>query len=772
MCTVTLWLRLGKLLRSPGFAVGTCTLLVALTAYFVIKSADQYADERRLGQVAITEFEAQLNMVPSGLDGAQLGEGPTEFNEAIEKTDALLAKVRRELPSHTADRVEISYREFSKVAREQLAKIESDTSPSLNSRLDSKATDPAYDQTHAEVTSLRGRLGREAEAGIEESAAAVKLCLFGAAFLVTLLVTVYHRKSMLDALETHRRLSLESSDRRMRAIIRNSSDVIALAAADGTLTMVSDACERAWNLIPSKCIGQRIEDLINSVDLARFTNHFELCLRDPWTEFEVEMRVQLAKDEVLYFQVAMRNLLEDEDVNGVLLTFNDISDRTKFEGELSHQAFHDKLTGLPNRALFLARLSERLKRSGADPLSVLFLDLDNFKVINDSLGHETGDRLLIEVAARIQKVLRPGDTVARLGGDEFTILLDANGSPEEAAAIAKRIIERFEHAIEVDGRELFVTASVGIANSLDGTESADSLLRDADTAMYQAKNQGKSSYVVFDHTMNERAVERLELESDLRAAVDLGQFVLHYQPIVDIQTRELSDVEALIRWQHPTRGLVPPIKFIPVLEVTGLICHVGDWVLTEACRQLRTWKESFPEHRNLRISVNVSGRQLLQPDYVQKVADTLTKFGIEPDQIKLEITESVMLVDLDAAQHMFDDLRALGVRIAIDDFGTGYSSMSYLSKLPVDTLKIDRAFINLLGADSTTDGIVRAIIAMASTLGLSVTSEGIETEEQLATLKGLGCDSGQGFLFSKPMSAAGLTQMLKASEPKKLLKAA
>jgi EAL domain-containing protein (putative c-di-GMP-specific phosphodiesterase class I) len=338
--------------------------------------------------------------------------------------------------------------------------------------------------------------------------------------------------------------------------------------------------------------------------------------------------------------------------------------------------------------------------------------------------------------------------------------------------VAKRILEGLEAQFSIQGRDVFVTASIGIAMTIDHREDPHSLIRDADTAMYRAKGRGKASFVIFDRSMNELAVERLELESDLRTAVENGQFTLRYQPIVDIETSELKEVEVLLRWQHPTRGMVSPVTFIPIAEETGLICPIGLWVLREACAQLSLWRRGFKHYRDLGISVNVSARQFYSVDFVKKVEETLNEFGIEPNRVKLEVTETAMLSDLDRVTVVFDQLRAMGVRIAIDDFGTGYSSMAYLSRLPVDTLKIDRSFVSTLGGDARIDGVVRAMIAMARTLGLDVTSEGIETDEQLTVLRSLGCDSGQEYLFARPLTALGVAQYLSAPRHEPLYRSA
>ena len=463
----------------------------------------------------------------------------------------------------------------------------------------------------------------------------------------------------------------------------------------------------------------------------------------------------------------------------------ELVERKVLEERIAYQAFHDALTGLPNRALFMDRLEHALARKERQhgALAVLFLDLDDFKVINDSLGHKAGDLLLSEVGQRLKACVRPGDTVARLGGDEFTLLLEDLDSMQDAELVAERIAAQLKAPFDLDGHTVFVTTSLGIAFDSAFSAGPDALLRDADVAMYAAKNSGKSRHAVFDVGMNARAWLRLEMEIELRRALERGEFVVHYQPVVCLETGRVEEVEALVRWQHPVRGLVLPGEFIPVAEETGLIIPIGEWVLREACKQMREWQRSViggrwsvttgqlhaaPEQepaavsRRLALSVNLSVRQLKQSDLVERIAGILTETGLHPGDLKLEITESVALEDSEATLSMLGELHELGVKLAIDDFGTGYSALSYLKRFPVDTLKIDRSFMVDLGSDLENTAIVRAVIAFAQTLNLSVTAEGIETVEQLEHLRTLGCDCGQGYLFARPLPCTELERILQS----------
>jgi diguanylate cyclase (GGDEF)-like protein len=442
-------------------------------------------------------------------------------------------------------------------------------------------------------------------------------------------------------------------------------------------------------------------------------------------------------------------------VSGVAL---DATARRRVEDELAHQAFHDALTGLPNRALFLTRLDQTLARAERrrEIAGLLFLDLDQFKVVNDSLGHSAGDTLLIEAAARIAACVRPNDLVARLGGDEFTVILGDVETSETASQVAERVLAAFQTPFAIAGQEVFLTPSIGVACA---TGSAPDLLRRADVALHQAKATGRARVVMFDEQMDDRARERLSLQTDLHRAIERGELRLFYQPEVALLSGAIVGVEALVRWQHPERGLIPPIEFIPLSEETGLILPLGRWVLAEACRQGAAWLAQQPG-RPLTVAVNLSARQLLEPDLADQVAAALEESGFPPELLELELTESMVMGDVDGALRTLQALKLLGVRLAMDDFGTGYSSLSYLARLPVDTLKIDQSFVRRLHNDSGTAAIVEATVGLAHALGMSITAEGIETPEDLARLRALRCERGQGYYFCRPAPAADLHALL------------
>jgi len=440
----------------------------------------------------------------------------------------------------------------------------------------------------------------------------------------------------------------------------------------------------------------------------------------------------------------------------------DLSERRRFESQLATQSLHDRLTGLPNRVLLRDRVEHALARSSRRGASVALLiaDVDRFKVVNESLGHEGGDHLLVAVAERLTDILRPGDTVARMGGDEFALLCEDVGSYDEAVGIAARVLEAFEKPFQVRGADMSVTASVGVAlGTLHGPD-AELLLRDADVAMYRAKDGGRDRFEVFEESMLAHASERLSVENDLRRAISQGQLRLYYQPIVHLDTGVIAGFEALVRWQHPTRGLLPPLEFIPSAEQTGLIVPLGRHVLAEACMQAATWQAAYPGFESLRVSVNVSARQLVQQGWSDEVAQVLAESGLRPRQLVLEITESVLMNDTDTTALRLEELRRLGVRIAIDDFGTGYSSLGYLRRLPVDILKIDKSFIDGVAEGPHESALARAVVKLASTLRLEAVAEGISSRKQLVQLRRLHCPYGQGYYFSRPQPTAALPGLL------------
>lgn len=509
---------------------------------------------------------------------------------------------------------------------------------------------------------------------------------------------------------------------------------------------------------------------IHPEDLPRVKVELSTHLEARTPHLETEHRL-LHKDGT-YRWVLVRGLAVRDETGAayrVAGSLTDITERKEAEDQLIHDALHDPLSGLPNRAFFITLLDRAIKRTRRrnDYLfAVLFVDLDRFKLVNDSLGHGVGDQLLVAISQRLKSCLRPGDVVARLGGDEFTILLEDIGDVSDATRVAERIQIELKEPFVFEEHEVFTSASIGIALSTAGHERPEYFLRDADTAMYRAKARGKARYEMFDEAMHARAVAQLRLETDLRRALERGEMRVLYQPIVVLETGQITGFEALLRWQHAERGLILPKEFIPIAEETGLILPIGHWVMETACRQTRAWLDEFPEEPGLAISVNLSAKHFQQPDLVSQVLGVLKETGLPPSNLRLEITESMLMDEPDACVAMLRDLRRSGVQVLIDDFGTGYSSLSYLQRFSVDTLKIDRSFL-VEGSEGDGWDIVETIITLAEDLGVNVIAEGVETEEQTARLKQLHCGHAQGFLFREPVNPEAATALLAAQHKRR-----
>jgi diguanylate cyclase (GGDEF)-like protein/PAS domain S-box-containing protein len=443
----------------------------------------------------------------------------------------------------------------------------------------------------------------------------------------------------------------------------------------------------------------------------------------------------------------------------------DITAQKKAQQQLVHDALHDSLTNLPNRPLFMERVRQAINHSKRNPkylFAVMFIDLDRFKMINDSLGHIVGDQFLQSIAKLLASCLRGGDTVARLGGDEFTILVNDMKEPNEAMMIAERILNKFLHPIEIGDQSIFGSVSIGIVINNREYETSDNLLRDADIAMYRAKSLGKGRYTIFDKEMYEQNLKTIQLDNDLRYALERQEFELYYQPIVHLSSEKLAGFEALIRWHHPERGLVSPIEFIPIAEETGAIIAIGDWVLNQACQQISIWQSQFLEAKSLKMSINLTCQQIREKNLVEKLDRVLATTGIDGSTIRLEITESSMMDQGEETIAKLEELRARNIQLSIDDFGQGYSSLSYLHRFPVNTLKIDRTFVELMSSGGQNLEIIRTIILLAHTLNMSVVAEGVETHEQMSTLRQLGCEYAQGYFFSRPIIAADAEKVIKS----------
>jgi diguanylate cyclase (GGDEF)-like protein/PAS domain S-box-containing protein len=587
------------------------------------------------------------------------------------------------------------------------------------------------------------------------------------AMAVTALVVVRQLSAVRENARLLKERSIREGEERFKSLVRHSSDVIAIVDVDGVIQYVSPSITRIFGYQADELIGTSLVDLLHPDHVTgAMTMLLATAESEPGVTTPVEWRVRHREGRWLHVETVCNNLLAEPTVRGIVLNTRDIGDRKVLEEQLTHQAFHDPLTGLANRVLFLDRVAHALNlmTRHRQTLAVLFVDLDGFKNINDSLGHAAGDALLAVIARRLLTCVRTADTVARLGGDEFAFLIEDATDENSASAVAERVAEAVRQPIDLEGKEVVITSSIGIATA-DMEGNAADLLRDADMAMYAAKGRGKARYERFEPGMQARALERLELQGDLRRAAEhLQEFRILYQPIVLLRTGELIGVEALLRWDHPRRGTLSPADFIPMAEETGVIMSIGSWVLRQACCEARRWRDESLGGRSFSLTVNVSGLQLQHDRMVEDVREALELSGMEPHDLVLEITESVLMREDDVLVDRLCALKELGVRLAIDDFGTGYSSLGYLQRFPIDILKIDKAFIDDVGHEDIEPALVRAIIALGGSLQLQTIAEGVELQQQSRGLQELGCEMGQGYFFGRPATAKEIDSVLDSVE--------
>lgn len=550
--------------------------------------------------------------------------------------------------------------------------------------------------------------------------------------------------------------ALVASQARFRALVEDGVDVVCVVDADSTIAYASPSALAVLGRDPEQLVGTRWVELVDDPDVSTFVAQLgSACVG---AGEELSLRVRRPDGSTVPVEGSIRNHFDSAAVGGLVVTVRDVSERAALEERLAHQAFHDPLTGLANRVLFGDRLAHALERRGSADVAVLFCDLDDFKAVNDGLGHAAGDQVLVAVAQRLRESVRAGDTIARFGGDEFAVLLE-DVRLADAEASAARLAEALIPAVVVEGVEVTVGASVGIALGHPGSDTAETLLRNADVAMYLSKGRRGGTYTVFEQRMHEEAMRRLDLRADLQRALRDGKLTVHYQPIVALDTGELRGLEALVRWPHPERGLIPPVEFVPLAEETGLVVPLGRWVLQEACRTAAGLQR--PD-RSLRMSVNVAARQLTEDSLVDDVVEALRAARLAPELLVLEVTESALLEDLPGVIARLRALREFGVRIAVDDFGTGYSSLSYLHDLPLDVLKIDKAFVDRVQHGGEDTAVAEAIVTLGRSLGLQIVAEGVEHPEQAAVLAAMGCPLGQGYLWSRPVDLAHLAGLLGA----------
>ncbi|MER7008634.1 EAL domain-containing protein [Dactylosporangium sp. NPDC000555] len=557
-----------------------------------------------------------------------------------------------------------------------------------------------------------------------------------------------------------------TAERKVGALLENSSDAVVAIQLDRGVTYASPSVRTVLGYDPAFLTGDLLLDITHP-DYLPTGMEWWLAVAEggPGHTARVESRIRRADGTWVWVEIIGTNRMGEEPLNAAVVSIRDITERKELEEELTRQAFADSLTGMPNRALFRDRLEHAIARNrrGGGRITLLLVDLDDFKLVNDSLGHTAGDQLIATTALRLHQQLRAADTLARLGGDEFAILVE-DVTEIEAMDLAERLLAAIRRPLRLGNREVVCSASIGVATAKagdgDGGPDPGELLRNADLAMYAAKGAGRDRYTLFDPAMYAGILREAEDRAELERALADEQFVIHYQPIVDLPTSRLIGVEALVRWQHPARGLLGPDTFIPLAESTGLIVPLGAWVLRQACEQLARWREEFPDAAAIRVNVNLSPRQFQHEGLVEEVSGILAETGADPHQIVLEITESLLMQDTDSTISTLGRLKALGVRLAIDDFGTGYSSLSYLKRFPVDILKIDRSFVDGITAEGGDATLAEAVVQLGRALQLQTVAEGIETAEQWSTLQDLGCELGQGYLFAKPGAAEAISSIL------------
>ncbi|HWI66233.1 MAG TPA: EAL domain-containing protein [Symbiobacteriaceae bacterium] len=551
---------------------------------------------------------------------------------------------------------------------------------------------------------------------------------------------------------------LRESEQLYRALFEYSPDGVFTLDFEGHLITMNPACTQITGYEAQELVGQKLSGLGTPEQAETIRESFRSVMQSEARNFETAIRHKDGR--TLFLHATLVPLMIEGAVVGAYGVVRDITERKRAEERLAHMAFHDPLTGLANRTLFMDRLEVLVRGNVANQPSfaILYLDLDDFKIVNDSLGHRTGDLLLVEAARRLKSCVHSTDVVARLGGDEFTVILEGTQDTDDAIVVAHRILRELNAPYDIDGHKMVVTPSVGVVMGNQGQDSKE-LLRYADIAMYKAKQNGKARYEAFTPIMYNNVLQRLQLETDLRRAIEHGEFRVYYQPIVELGSGAIAGVEALVRWFDPERGLISPAQFIPLAEETGLILPIGRWVLDEACRQGRIWQEKYPQ---LIISVNLSARQFREPFLAEEVAEILAATNMQANRLQLEITESILMQESATTQETLRQLKGLGVQLAMDDFGTGYSSLSYLKRFPIDVLKIDRSFVTGLGESPEDTALVKTVITLAKALNLTVTGEGVETEEQKAQLRAMECERGQGYLFAKPVAADEIDNLLAA----------
>ena len=741
----------------PGIAVAVACIVALLAAGIVVylDNAERVARGRELELNQVQVLVERL----AGAEWHALAEGRTDaemmtgFRESWSAAKQALIRLRSESPTEPRlSRIVVAFDAYVADVDQELVMLSSGAIAEAT-RFEEGTIAPVHDLLETTLSAAQGSYRADAQKAASRKA-------------FNSVVTVIVAGGVVIGLLWFVRRSQARAERRFRALVQHSSDVYSILDLNGTIVYESPAVERVLGYPVEERLGTDATTSIHSDDASLARTHMQQLVSAPGAEVNTELRVRHADGGWRRIVAFGKNLANDPAIGGIAVTYRDVTEQRAMEEQLRRQALEDPLTGLSNRALLRDRLEHavaRLQRvTDGQRLAVFFLDLDDFKTVNDSLGHAAGDVLLTAVGQRLSGAVRAIDTVARLGGDEFAVLAEDIPAEMDPNDLGRRLTKALMPAFQVGETEVFVRASVGYAVASPG-DDGDLLLRNADLAMYQAKAEGKSGLRRYDPGLHTTAVARLELEHDLRVALEAHEFVIEYQPIVALDSDRIVGLEALLRWNHPTRGMLEPDRFIPLAEESGLIVEIGRWVMDESCRQLAEWIEHGLASPELTLSVNLSVKQVHDAAIVDDVATALRESGLPGYRLTLEVTEGVLVDDSEAVIGRLSAIREMGVRIAIDDFGTGFSSLGYLSRFPVDVLKIDRSFVQRMSAKASDLAVIEAAIGLAATLGLETVAEGIERSGQTERLRELGCRLGQGFLFARPAGANQIADALRTS---------
>src|SRR4051794_4932785 len=715
--------------------VPALVVIVVLFAALNVRSESGHASTATAAATRAQEFSAAVR-------------GSRALQEAVEASHGVNAKIRAQAKA-SLGRVRSQLAPLVDVARGDPQVV------ALAREVKDAGGDKSLEPVATAADTLAHDLHDRSRSTTESAHQHLTLTLVGGALLAALMLWSFFAKRA--------RVQLERSERRFRSLVEHSTELVAVVDEKQRIRFVTPTFHRRLGYDPERLLGTPLLDLVHPEDARQAP--LEETPAASADEVPAPKRWRLKQSDGSWIETEMdaKDLLDDPAVRGYVVTIQDVGHRRMLEEQIRHQAFHDSLTGLANRALFEDRLNhalERLRRDTTQGAAVIFIDLDDFKTVNDSLGHASGDDLLKAFAGCLAECTRRADTVARFGGDEFAVLVEGFLAEDAALVIADRIHATLEHPVRLEHDDVYVHASIGIANG-DAGSTADEVVRNADLAMYSAKDDGKGQTACFEPSMHSAARKRLQLTGDLRRALDEGQLSVNYQPLIRLEDGRMLGAEALLRWSHPELGMVPPADFIPLAEESGLIMTIGSFVLNEACRQLKSWQNEHPGNHPEYVSVNLSVKQFQREgQVVEEVRRAIQDAGIRGSNLMLEITESVLMEDRKPIIRDLDALRTLGVRIAIDDFGTGYSALSYLREFPIDTVKMDRSFVHNLGKDRADMALVRSVVELGEALDMQIIAEGIEVQGQLDSVTGLRCDIGQGYFFAPPLDADAMRSLL------------